>query len=143
MKFEKLFTSKNHLLFKMDGTQVPITEKMVKRIKWSEIEGAEEVYNEEFLAKLRDELKTLEEKGEFVFVECAYDKKAIPGQYNDAIKHASRRIKDCKSVIGFALPEQIACDVDVLKDFFEKISEKHPHYVYFSKTACNDEVVLY
>lgn len=143
MKFEKLFNSKEHLLFKVDGTQVPVTEKMIKRIKWSQIEGAEEVYNEEFLAGLRDELKALEETGDFVFVECDYDKSALPGQFNNAIKHTSRRIKDCKAVIGFALPQQIASDKDALSDFLEKVSEKHPHYVYFCKTACNDEVVLY
>ena len=25
----------------------------------------------------------------------------------------------------------------------EKIGEKHPHYVYFAKKACRDDIVLY
>ncbi len=143
MKFEKLFESKEHKLYKVGGDEVPVTAKMAYAVKWSDVEGAEEVYNEAYLSKLRDELKALEEKGEFVFIEPVYDKNAIPGQFNNAMKHTSRRIKDCSSVIGFALPAEVAGDEDVLKDFLEKISEKHPHYVYFAKTPCNEDVVLY
>ena len=131
MKFEKLFESKEHKLYKIDGTEVPVTQKMAFPVKWSDVEGAEEEYNEEYLAKLRDSLKALEEKGEFVFIECVYDKKnGTPGQFNNAIKHTARRIKDCKSVIGMSLPAEVAGDSDVLADFFEKILEKHPHYVF-------------
>lgn len=143
MKFEKLFESKEHKLFKTGGEEVPVSAVKAFPVKWSDVEGAEEEYNENYLAKLRDELKAMEEKGEFAFIEPVYDKDAIPGQFNNAMKHTSRRIKDCASVIGFALPEQVAGDVDVLADFLEKISEKHPHYVYFAKTACNEDVVLY
>ncbi|WP_178841929.1 hypothetical protein [uncultured Treponema sp.] len=143
MKFEKLFESKENKLFKITGEEVPVTEKMAFPVKWSDVEGAEEEYNESFLAKLREELKTLEEKNEFVFLEPVYDKNATPGQFNNAIKHTVRRLKDCKSVIGVALVKEVAEDRDVLDDFMEKISEKHPHYVYFAKTPCMEGVVLY
>ena len=143
MKFEKLFESKENKLFKITGEEVPVTEKMVFPVKWSDVEGAEEEYNESFLAKLREELKALEEKNEFVFLEPVYDKNATPGQFNNAIKHTVRRLKDCKSVIGVALVQEVAEDRDVLDDFMEKISEKHPHYVYFAKTPCMEGVVLY
>ncbi|MDD5789076.1 MAG: hypothetical protein PUE30_00905 [Spirochaetia bacterium] len=143
MKFEKLFESKENKLFKITGEEVPVTEKMAFSVKWSDVEGAEEEYNESFLAKLREELKALEEKNEFVFLEPVYDKNATPGQFNNAIKHTVRRLKDCKSVIGVALVKEVAEDRDVLEDFMEKISEKHPHYVYFAKTPCLEDVVLY
>lgn len=143
MKFEKLFESREHKLYKIDGEMVPVSADMIFPVKWSEVEGAEEEYNEEFLAELRERLKKLEENNKFVFIEPVYDKKATPGQFNNAMKHTARRIKDCKSVIGFALPQEVAEDSDVLADFFEKITEKHPQYVYFSKTPCNEEVVLY
>ena len=92
---------------------------------------------------MRDQLKTLEEKNEFVFLEPVYDKKATPGQFNNAMKHTARRVKDCKSVIGMALVSEVADDADVLSDFLEKISEKHPQYVYFAKKPCTEDVVLY
>lgn len=143
MKFEKLFESNNHRLFKISGEEVAVTKEMAIPVKWSEVEGNEEEYNEEFLSKLREELKSLEEQKKFVFIEPVYDKKATPGQFNNAMKHTSRRIKDCANVIGFALPKEVCEDVDVLNDFFEKISEKHPHYVYFAKTPCTEDIVLY
>ena len=143
MKFEKLFESKNHRLYKISGEEVTVTAKMAYPVKWSDVEGAEEEYKEDYLARLRDDLKALEEKGEYVFLEPVYDKDATPGHFNNAMKHTARRVKDCKSVIGMALPEQVAGDADVLNDFLEKITEKHPHYVYFAKTPCTDDVVLY
>ena len=143
MKFEKLFESKNHRLYKVSGEEVTVTAKMAYPVKWSDVEGVEEEYKEDYLARLRDDLKALEEKGEYVFLEPVYDKDATPGQFNNAMKHTARRVKDCKSVIGMALPEQVAGDADVLNDFLEKITEKHPHYVYFAKTPCTDDVVLY
>lgn len=143
MKFEKFFESKNHKLFKIDGTETPVSAVKAWPVKWSDVEGAEEEYNENYLAKLRDQLKALEEKGEFAFIEPVYDKDALPGQFNNAMKHTSRRIKDCASVIGFALPDQVADDSDVTADFLEKLSEKHPHYVYFAKKDCGDSIILY
>lgn len=143
MKFEKIFESKNHKLYKTTGEEVVVTEKMIFPVKWSDVEGAEEEYDENFLAQLRDQLKALEEKNEFVFLQPVYDKKATPGQFNNAMKHTARRVKDCKSVIGMALVSEVADDADVLSDFLEKISEKHPQYVYFAKKPCTEDVVLY
>lgn len=142
MKLEKLFKSENNRLFKMDGTEVAVTASMLKNVSWNDVEGAEEVYNEQYLSQLRDELKAVEEKGEFVVVNPVYDKKgAIPGQFINAMKHTARRIKDCKSVIGFAIPDEIAGDSDVVDFYIEKMSEKHEQYVYFSKKPLKEDVV--
>jgi len=144
MKFEKLFESKDNKLFTVKGEEKAVTAAMIKSVKWNDVEGDEEVYDEQYLAKLRDELKAVEEKGEFVFIEPVYDKKgAIPGQFINAMKHTARRVKDCASVIGFAIPAEIADDADVVQVYVEKISEKHPQYVYFAKKAINDSVVVY
>lgn len=144
MKFEKLFKCENNKLFKMDGSAVELSPAMIKKISWNAVEGAEEVYDEQFLAGLRDELKALEGKCDFVFIEPAYDKKgAIPGQFINAMKHTSRRIKDCTAVIGFAIPDEIAGDSDVVDFYINTMLEKHDHYVFFCKKAIRDDVVTY
>lgn len=144
MKLERLFECKDSKLYKTDGRQVEVTPAMIKKISWNDVEGAEEVYNEQFLASLRDELKALDDKGEFVFIEPVYDKKgALPGQFINAMKHTSRRIKDCVSVIGFAVPDEIASDSDVVDFYTKTVAEKHAHYVFFSKKDCGSDIVLY
>lgn len=143
MKFEKLFEAKEHKLIDKNGNEIKITPDMAISVKWSEVEAAEEEYNEAFLAKLRDLLKTFESEEKYVFIEPVYDKNANPGQFTATMKHTSRRIKDCLSVIGFAIPNEIAEDKVVVDDFIEKISEKHPHYVYFSKINCGENIILY
>ena len=60
MKFEKLFEAKEHKLIDKNGNEIKITPDMAISVKWSEVEAAEEEYNEAFLAKLRDSLKTFE-----------------------------------------------------------------------------------
>ncbi len=142
MKLEKLFKSENNKLFKMDGSAVEITAAMLKSVSWNDVEGAEEVYNEQYLSQLRDELKAIEEKGGFVVVAPVYNKKgAIPGQFINAMKHTARRIKDCKSVIGFAIPDEIADDGEVVDFYTATLSEKHEQYVYFSKKPLKEEIV--
>ena len=90
--------------------------------------------------QLRDELKSLEEKNEFVFIEPVFDKNASVEQFTAAMKHTARRIKDCVSVIGFALPKE----AEAQKDFFiEELSAKHQQYCFFSKSLKDDSIVLY
>ena len=140
MKLDRLFEVKGGKLFKISGEEYPLSEKNVKSLKWSEVEGAPEDYNEEFLAELRDELKSLEEKNEFVFIEPVLDKNASVEQFTAAMKHTARRIKDCVSVIGFALPKE----AEAQKDFFiEELSAKHQQYCFFSKSLKDDSIVLY
>ena len=61
--------------------------------------------------------------------------------YIDAMVHCARRIKDCTSVIGFAIPaELIAKDSDFGPDsyaqwFINEMNVKHGHYVYFADSA--------
>lgn len=144
MKLERLFEVKKSKLFKISGEEFFLTAKNVKSVKWSEVEGAPEEYNEDFLAKLRDELKSLEEKNEFVFIEPLFDKSAGEKinveQFTAAMKHTARRIKDCVSVIGFAIPAEIESE----KDFYiAEISQKHQQYCFFSKNLQEDSIVRY
>lgn len=144
MKLERLFEVKNSKLFKVSGEEFALSSKNIKSIKWSDVEGAPEEYNEEFLANLRDELKSLEEKNEFVFIEPLFDK-GLPDennaeQFTAAMKHTARRIKDCVSVIGFAVP----AEVEQKKDFYiAELSQKHQHYCFFSKTLQDNSIVRY
>ncbi len=140
MKLDRLFEVKGGKLFKISGEEYPVSEKNVLPIKWSDVEGAPEEYSEEFLAKTRDGLKALEEKNEFVFIEPVFDKEASVEQFTAAMKHTARRIKDCVSVIGFAIPKK----AEAQKDFFiEELSAKHQHYCFFSKSLKEDSIVCY
>lgn len=144
MKLERLFEVKDSKLFKISGEEVKIQPQMIKSVKWSDVEGDPEVYNEEFLAKLREELKALEEKNEFVLIEPVFDKSADYEQFTAAMKHTARRIKDCVSVIGFSIPEEILTNTNENKDYYiEEMSAKHAQYCFFCKKALSDSVVLY
>ena len=144
MKLERLFEAKNQKLYRISGEEVKVTPEMVKSLNWSDVESdpknAPEAYNEEFLAHLRDELKSLEAKSEFVFIEPRLDVDCGAEQFTAAMKHTARRIKDCVSVIGFSIPEEIAETADFYR---EELSAKHAHYCFFCKKPLKDDVVLY
>ena len=139
MKLERLFEVKKQKLYTMSGDLVS-TEGKNFPVKWSDVEGNPEEYNEDFLAKLRDELKSLEEKKEFVFIEPIFDKAADAEQFTAAMKHCARRIKDCVSVIGFAIPNEI---FENRAFYTEELSAKHQHYCFFCKKNAESDVVLY
>ena len=139
MKLERLFEVKEQKLYKVSAEAVSVEGKSFV-VKWSDVEGKPEEYNEDFLAKLRDELKSKEEKGDFVFIEPVLDKNADFEQFTAAMKHTARRIKDCVSVIGFAIPNEIF----EKRDFYiEELSAKHQHYCFFCKKDAGENVVLY
>lgn len=139
MKLERLFDVKESKLYTVGGEAVS-TEGKAFPVKWSDVEGGEGEYNEDFLAKLRDDLKALEEKGEFVFVEPVFDKSAGTEQFTAAMKHCARRIKDCVSVIGFSIPEEVVAQRD---SYIEEMSAKHSHYCFFCKKDSGKDIVLY
>ena len=150
MKLEPLFTSKDNGLFAIDGTavstenctplnakdltassQLPADNKspLLVSISWEEIG-----LDEELLANLRDYLKVLDEENRFAIIVPEAGKSGLTAAQKDnftaSCKHCARRIKDCKSVIGFAIPEEADAAT-----FMEELSQKHAHYIYFSKNA--------
>ena len=139
MKLERLFKVEEQRLYTMAGEAVSLEGKAFP-VKWSEVEGEAEEYKEDFLAKLRDQLKALEEKGQFVFIEPIFDKNAGYEQFTAAMKHCARRIKDCVSVIGFAIPEEI---FDQRAFYIEELSAKHQQYCFFIRKNGESELVLY
>ena len=104
-------------------------------ILWKMVEISDGIYNEEFLASLRDFLKNIEAQGFSAAIVPVTDGKAAgPGfeQYTAAMCHTARRIKDCASVAGFAVPEEIACDSTAVSTFIDAMAVKHSQYVYFA-----------
>lgn len=111
---------------------------------WSKIEIEDGNYNEESLAKLRDFLKKLEDAGAFAFVVPQAQKSFLNADEADsfikAMVHTARRIKDCTSVLGFALAgELMEKDAGKKLDenswsqwFINEMNVKHAHYVYFA-----------
>lgn len=101
-------------------------------IAWSKIGLDEENYDESFLAKLRDFFKSLEDKKIYAFILPLADK--IPNSESEkenfiaSFKHCARRIKDCTSIVGFAVPDCVNQNI-----FMQELLAKHSHYIFFSK----------
>lgn len=167
MKLDPLFKLENNKLFTIDGknvipnfvdiTSIDSENNLLENsffrllINQSQIETEPECYNEEYLAKLRDFLKVMEEKNQFVILNIipglkesdiqkiasgnSYDDKVVT--YIDSIKHATRRVKDCASVIGIDINEKFIEDDSVNKVFvlIDELLKKHGHYIYFIKNA--------
>ena len=75
MKLDPIFTVKSKKLYKIsDGSEVNTSSLKKITIPWSTVEMEDEVYNEEFLANLREQLKAMEEAGEFAVLVPVADK---------------------------------------------------------------------
>ena len=145
MKLDPIFTVKNMKLYKIaDGSEVDTSTLKRINIPWSTVEIEDEVYNEEYLASLRDQLKAMEEAGTFAVLVPEADKALdTPEQeeaFINAFNHTARRVKDCVSVAGMELPPQ-------LKDkqaFMDTLAIKHAQYVYFTKAEnpLSDDIVI-
>lgn len=146
MKLEPIFTVKENKLYKIaDGTLVNTNNLKKINIPWSTVEIEDGVYNEEFLALLRDELKKMEETGIFAVLVPIVDKTLeTPEQeesFINAFNHTARRVKDCTSVAGM----EIATELKDKQNFIDTLSIKHAQYVYFttSKNPFSSEIVIY
>ena len=142
MKLDPIFTIKNHTLYKIsDNSTFAASNLKQIEIAWSIVELAEEAYNEEFLAQLREQLKSMEEAGTFAVLVPVVDKPLENPEQTEAFintfNHTARRVKDCVSVAGFILPDQIAAKGfeagSPASDFMETLAIKHAQYVYFVK----------
>ena len=152
MKLDPIFTVKNHKLYKIDSeAQVdPASLKKIE-IKWSQVELAEESYNEEYLAALREDLKAMDDAGTFAVLLPVLDKPLDSPEQIEAFintyNHTARRVKDCVSVVGFELPDVITSkgfsEGSPAANFMETLAIKHAQYVYFSKkTDSPDDIVI-
>ena len=146
MKLDPIFTVKNKKLYKIaDGSEVDTSTLKKINIPWTTVEMEDGIYNEEFLALLRDQLKKMEEAGQFAVLVPAADKPLeTPEQeeaFTAAFNHTARRVKDCASVAGMELEPK-------LKDkqgFMDTLAIKHAQYVYFTKAEnpLSDDIVIY
>lgn len=143
MKLEPVFTVKDNKLFKIsDDSAIDITVLKRIEVKWSTVEIEEETYNEEYLAALREELKVLDNQNAFAILVPVVDKPLeTPEQvelFINAYNHTARRVKDCVSVAGYELPDELlkfGLNTDsASKSFTETIAIKHAQYVYFANS---------
>ena len=151
MKLDPIFTVKQNKLYKLeDNSQVDISTLQRIEIKWSQVELADEAYNEEYLAALRDQLKDLENMGKFAILVPVVDKPLeAPEQtelFINAYNHTARRVKDCVSVAGIELPKELTSKGfgpgTPAADFMETLAIKHAQYVYFAKEAVAPENIV-
>ena len=140
MKLDPIFTIKNHQLYKIsDNSTVDAATLKQIQINWSTVELAEDSYNEDFLAKLRDELKSMETAGNFALLVPLVDKPLENEEQLEAFintfNHTARRVKDCESLAGFVLPDVITSKgfdaASPATSFMETLAIKHAQYVYF------------
>ena len=151
MKLDPIFTINNHQFYKIsDNSQVDTSSLKKIEIKWSTVELAEEAYNEEYLAQLRDELKAMDDAGAFAVLVPVVDKPLENPEQLEAFintfNHTARRVKDCVSVAGFILPDAITAkgfEADSpAASFMETLAIKHAQYVYFvnAGSASQDKI---
>ena len=153
MKLDPIFTVKQNKLYKIsDNSAVDAAALKKIQIKWSEVELAEESYNEEYLANLREELKAMDDAGTFAVLVPVVDKPLDSAEQIEAFintyNHTARRVKDCVSVAGFVLPEEITSkgfDAGTpAADFMETLAIKHAQYVYFTgNTNAPENIVVF
>lgn len=142
MKLEALFTVKQNKLFlaKDDSAVNPDDFEKIP-VKWSQVELDDEVYNEELLAKLRDNLKALEAQNKFAIlipeIDKAFETSDQKEAFINAMNHTARRVKDCISVAGFELPAKLL-EAKLTCDFIETLAKKHAQYVYFAEKSDAD-----
>ena len=105
----------------------------------SAAEISENMYDEMYLAVLRVFLKSIEAYGTYAVVVPISDCSAE--RLTQTMCHTARRIKDCASVIGFALPD--ALTESEAAAFTDAMSTKHAHYVYFSNRYAGSSFVAY
>ena len=142
MKLDPIFTVKQNKLYKLaDNSPVDLSTLRRIEIKWSTVELADEAYNEEYLAELRNQLKVMDETGAFVILVPVADKPLeTPEQtelFINAFNHTARRVKDCVSVAGMELAPELTAKGfapgSPAADFMETLAIKHAQYVYFTK----------
>ncbi|EPF26406.1 hypothetical protein HMPREF1221_01120 [Treponema socranskii subsp. paredis ATCC 35535] len=102
-------------------------------------EISENMYDEMYLAALRVFLKSIEAYGAYAVVVPISDCSAE--RLTQTMCHTARRIKDCASVIGFALPD--ALTESEAAAFTDAMSAKHAHYVYFSNRYAGSSFIAY
>lgn len=149
MKLDPLFTIKNNKLYKIaDQKETDLNSIKKINLPWSQLELEPEHYNEELLAKLREDLKAMEESGKFAIIVPVADR-TVAEPENDydqycfiaACNHAARRIKDCTSVVGFEIPKEI----NDQEEFVTTLSKKHGQYIYFTtaENMMEDRIITY
>ncbi|MGI5174422.1 hypothetical protein H0R92_12605 [Treponema sp. OMZ 840] len=140
----------------------------VYTIYWDEVEGFDrEVYNEAFLADVREKLKKNEESintplyieprfysgtGDFWACAQTYSEELFEA-FTAAMLHTARRLKDCKRIAGFILPDfdtdwAALCAAGIppektgesprasYTDFFKgAFAKKYPHYEFIERQS--------
>ncbi|MCR4579913.1 MAG: hypothetical protein K5681_06160 [Treponema sp.] len=146
MKLEAIFTVKDNQLYKIsDNSLVDLSSLKKIEVLWSQVELEPESYNEEFLANLRDSLKTMELTKNFAIIVPKVDKELASAEqietFITAFNHCARRIKDCISVAGFELPEELTKSdfsaASSAQTFMDTLAIKHAQYVYFTNEKNN------
>jgi hypothetical protein len=122
-------------------------------LPWFLVEASPEVYNEAVLASLHDFLKEIEPAGLHAVIVPQPDDDSSPvplihygklvpdaaALFTAAMKHTARRIKDCRSVMGFAIPKELLLEglggISPAAVYMKELSEKHEQYVFFAKKS--------
>ena len=103
------------------------------RISLNAIAPAPDTFNEVALARLREILKSAEEK--LVVAVLSVEEATQDELFINAMAHAARRLKDCASLIGFAAPQ--GAEKSFLLELEARLGKKHPNLLIFIQ-PCNN-----
>lgn len=142
MKLDPLFYVKNNKLVFIEDNE-PFDSANLERIEisWNTVELENEVYNEEYLANLREHIKKFETTSKFAVLVPIADKSLKTSEqielFTNTFNHTARRLKDCINIVGFELiPELLESGIDAgstARNFIATIAVKHAQYIYFIK----------
>lgn len=143
----KVFLKDNQLFNVCDSSALDENKVVEFEVEQSVVELGDEVYNEEMLAELREELKKLEATGQYAWIKIISDKALDSADELDTFintyNHTARRIKDCENVIGFMLSENLLSKgMDAVTDFCEVIAKKHAQYIHMAEKTVSDRLNL-
>lgn len=100
------------------------------RISLEKIALPPDSYNEAALARLREILKSAEEKRVAAVLSIEDDSRgASPDLLVGAAEHSARRLKDCASLIGLAMPNWAG--EGFLLELAARLGRKHPTLLFF------------
>ncbi|MCI1207964.1 MAG: hypothetical protein LKF96_00765 [Treponema sp.] len=134
-----------------EGKMYTVSDRpVVLEISGKTVEPEEGMYNEAFLAYLREILKSFDEYGLHAIISpvagADLANPAAAELFTAAAKHIARRIKDCRSVIGFTIPDTAAENEDFVSAYIQELQKKHSQYVFFAREKTDgfyNDVVLY
>lgn len=146
MKLEAKVFLKDNQLYNVSDSSLLDENKVVEfEVEQGVVEIEEDIYNEELLAALRDEMKALDAENRYAWIKIVSDSDLSSDleAFTNTFNHTARRVKDCECVIGFILSENLlAMGMEAVESFCEVIAKKHAQYIHMAPKSLAEKYNL-